>query len=72
MTPEARRARAIATKMLVDDVNVRDAFDAMEQEIMEQWAAAWWPMKQKRLWHDLRAVRRLRQTLAGFAGQYRD
>lgn len=72
VSPEQRRARAIATKLLVDDQNVKDAFAAIEAEIMEQWGRSWWPMKQKRLWHDLQAVRRLRQTLASFAAQHRD
>lgn len=72
MTPEARRARAISTKVLLDDANVQAAFDAMERDIMEEWGRSWWPPKQKRLWHDLRAIRRLRQTLAVFAGQYRE
>lgn len=72
MTPEQRRARAIATRMLVDDPNVKDAFDTIEADIMEQWARSWWSLKQKRLWHDLQAVRRLRQTLASFAAQHRE
>ncbi len=69
MSPEQRRARGIATRLLVDDQNVKDAFDTMEADIMAQWGRSWWPIKQKRLWHDLQAVRRLRQILASFAAQ---
>lgn len=69
MTPEQRRARGIATRVLLDDPNVRDAFDTIEADIAAEWGRSCWPIKQKRLWHDLQAVRRLRQTLARFAAQ---
>lgn len=69
MTPEQRRARGIGTKVLIDDPNVKEAFEAIEADIMAQWGRSWWPVKQRRLWHDLQAVRRLRQTLASFAAQ---
>lgn len=69
MTPEQRRARGIASRILVDDPNVKDAFEQIEADIVAQWGRSWWPIKQKRLWHDLQAVRRLRQTLASFAAQ---
>ena len=69
MSPEQRRARGIATKVLIDDPNVKEAFEAIEADIMAQWGRSWWPVKQRRLWHDLQAVRRLRQTLASFAAQ---
>ena len=69
MTPEQRRARGIGTKVLIDDPNVKDAFEVIEADIMAEWGLSWWPVKQRRLWHDLQAVRRLRQTLASFAAQ---
>lgn len=69
VTPEQRRARGIGTKVLIDDPNVKEAFEAIEADIMAQWGRSWWPVKQRRLWHDLQAVRRLRQTLATFAAQ---
>ena len=69
MTPEQRRARGIGTKVLIDDPNVKEAFEVIEADIMAQWGRSWWPVKQRRLWHDLQAVRRLRQTLASFAAQ---
>jgi len=69
VTPEQRRARGIATRILIDDPNVKEAFDQIEADVMAQWGrTVWWP-KQRRLWHDLQAVRRLRQTLASFAAQ---
>lgn len=69
MSPEQRRARGIGTKVLINDPNVKDAFDQIEASIMAEWGRSWWPIKQRRLWHDLQAVRRLRQTLASFAAQ---
>lgn len=69
MTPEQRRARGIGTKVLIDDPNVKEAFEVIEADIMAEWGRSWWPVKQRRLWHDLQAVRRLRQTLASFAAQ---
>lgn len=69
VTPEQRRARGIGTKVLIDDPNVKEAFEVIEADIMAEWGRSWWPVKQRRLWHDLQAVRRLRQTLASFAAQ---
>lgn len=74
MSPEQRRARGIASRILIDDPNVREAFEAIEADIMTEWGrsdwvATVWPFRRHRLWHDLQAVRRLRQTLASFAAQ---
>lgn len=67
MTPEARRARGIAAKMLIEDEIIRNAFDDMEADIIGEWRRSVWPWRQRMKWNELRAVERLRQRLASYA-----
>lgn len=76
MTPEQRRARGIAARVLIDDQTINDAFDEIENDIRTAWEnsstswGAWFTRrKRERLWIELRTVKALRQRLASFAGQ---
>ena len=68
MTPEARRARGIAARLLVEDATVNAAWDEIENELREKWEASWLPRTRDRLWSELRHIRKLRAKLASYAG----
>ena len=72
MTPEQRRARAYAAQAIVNEPVYKEAWDLIEQEMREEWERCILPRKRDRIWTELRHVRRLRQKLAGFAGQARE
>lgn len=69
MTPEQRRARGIAAKLLVEDETVKAAFADLEAEIVSEWRRTVWPWRQRMKWNELRGVERLRQRLASYAAQ---
>jgi len=69
VTPEQRRARGFRARAALEDGALKEAFEETEREIHEQWSAAWWPRKRERLWHELKALERLRGKLANMAGQ---
>lgn len=72
MTPEQRRARAYAAQAIIREPIYAEAWDLIEQEMREEWERCILPRKRDRIWTELRHVRRLRQKLAGFAGQARE
>lgn len=72
MTPEQRRARGYAARVILEDPTMNDGWNEIEQELRDQWEACWWPRKRNRIWTELRHIRRLRQKLAKFAGASRD
>ena len=72
MTPEQRRGRAYAAQALMRDPVLQEAWDLIEHELREDWEKSIFPRKRDRLWTELRHIRRLRQKLAGFAGQARE
>jgi len=74
MRPEERAARGFAAKALLDDPTIKEAFDEIEAEIIEQWRnsssrwGAWFThRKRERLWIELRTIMELRRKLAGYA-----
>lgn len=72
MTPEQRNARAYAARALLDDATLKGAWNELENELREQWEAAWLPRKRDRIWTELRHLKAMRQRLAGYAAQARD
>lgn len=72
MTPEERRARAYAAQALIDDPTLRQGWEALENELREQWESCWLPRKRDRLWTELRHLKALRQKLAAYASHARD
>ena len=72
MTPEQRRARAYAAQAITREPIYAEAWDLIEQEMREEWERCLLPRKRDRIWTELRHIRRLRQKLAGFAGQARE
>ena len=72
MTPEQRRGRGYAAKALIADPVLQEAWDLIEQEMRDEWERCLLPRKRDRIWTELRHVRKLRQKLAGFAGQARE
>lgn len=69
MTPEARRARGIAAKNIIEDETIRGAFEDIEAEIVSEWRRTVWPWRQRLKWNELRGLERLRQRLASYAAQ---
>lgn len=68
MTPEARRARGIAAKMLIEDPTITAAFEDIEADIVNEWRRTLWPWRQRMKWNELRGLERIRQRLASYAG----
>lgn len=67
MTPEQRRARGVAARLLVEDATINDAWNELEAELRDKWEASWLPRTRDRLWSELRHVRKLRAKLASYA-----
>jgi hypothetical protein len=63
------RARRIAA--LLDDQDVREAFETIERDILAEWRSAIDAEKREACWHDMGALMRLRARLKGFAGDLR-
>ena len=72
MTPEQRRARAYAARVLIEDETLQQGWADIENELRAQWEACWLPRKRDRLWTELRTLKALRHKLAQFAGHARD
>lgn len=72
MTPEQRRARAYAARVLIEDETIQLGWAELENDIRAQWEACWLPRKRDRLWTELRHLKALRSKLASFAGHARD
>ena len=63
------RARRVAA--LLDDQDVREAFERIERDILAEWRGALDAEKREECWHDMGALMRLRARLKGFAGDLR-
>jgi hypothetical protein len=63
------RARRVAT--LLDDRDLREAFETIERDILAEWRGAIDAEKREACWHDMGALMRLRARLKGFAGDLR-
>lgn len=71
MTPEERRARAYAAQALRKDETLNAAWVAIENDLRTQWERAMLKRTRERIWHELKAVKSLRQKLSSFAAQDR-
>ena len=63
------RARRVAA--LLDDQDVREAFETIERDILAEWRGAIDAGKRETCWHDMGALMRLRARLKSFAGDLR-
>ena len=72
MTPEARRARGIAARALVEDDTIQMGWAEIEDDLRSQWEGCILPRKRDRIWNELKHLRALRGKLANFAGQARE
>ena len=63
------RAKRVAA--LLDDQDVREAFETIERDILAEWRGAIDAGKREECWHDMGALMRLRARLKGFAGDLR-
>ena len=63
------RAQRVAA--LLDNQDVREAFETIERDILSEWRGAIDGAKREACWHDMGALMRLRARLKGFAGDAR-
>ena len=63
------RAQRVAA--LLDNQDVREAFETIERDILSEWRNAIDAAKREECWHDMSALMRLRARLKGFAGDAR-
>ncbi len=67
MTPEQRAGRAVAVKALLDDANVRDAFAAIEADLVAEWKRTFDALERDNLWRAINIVERLQAWLRSAA-----
>ena len=67
MTPEQRARRAAAVKALIDDPNVRDAFAAVEADLVTEWKRCFDAHERDNLWRAVNVVERLQAWLRSAA-----
>lgn len=63
MTPEERARRAVAVRALLDDQNVKDAFTAVEADLILEWKRARSVEERENLWRAVNIVERVRTWL---------
>jgi hypothetical protein len=69
VTPEARRARGIAAKAMIEDETLQAGWAELENELREKLERSPFPRIRDRYWAQLKHVRALRGKLASYAGQ---
>lgn len=69
MTPEARRARGIAAKGIIEDETIQAGWTELENELRDKWERCPFPRLRDRYYNELKHIRALRGKLASFAGQ---
>ena len=67
MTPEQRARRAVAVKALLDDPNVRDAFAAIEADLVAEWKRSFDAQERDNLWRAVSVIERLQAWLRSAA-----
>jgi hypothetical protein len=67
VTPEQRARRAVAVKALLDDANVRDAFAAIEADLVAEWKRTFDALERDNLWRAVNIVERLQAWLRSAA-----
>lgn len=66
MTPEERRARALRVSAMMEDGDLKSAFDAVEADLTAEWQRCFDPAERENLWRAQNAVRMIRQKLTAF------
>ena len=67
MIPEQRAQRAVAVKALLDDPNVRDAFAAIEADLVAEWKRCFDADERDNLWRAVNIIERLQAWLRSAA-----
>jgi hypothetical protein len=67
MSPEQRARRAMAVKALLDDQNVRDAFAAIEADLVAEWKRCFDAQERDNLWRAVSTLERLQAWLRSAA-----
>ena len=67
MTPEQRAQRAVAVRALLDDANIRDAFAAIEADLVGEWRRCHDPHDRENLWRAVHLIDRLKVWLQSAA-----
>jgi hypothetical protein len=67
MTPEQRARRAAAVKALLDDPNVREAFAAIEADLVAEWKRCFDAQERDNLWRAVNVMARLQAWLRSAA-----
>jgi len=67
MTQEERARRAVAVKALLDDPNVRDAFAAVEADLVAEWKRSFEAQERDNLWRAVNILERLQAWLRSAA-----
>lgn len=67
MTPEERNARAIRVRALMDDADIKAAFDSIEADLIAEWKSAREQHERENCWHALRVMERLQVWLQSAA-----
>jgi hypothetical protein len=62
-TPEARARRAAAVRALLEDANVREAFAAIEADLVAEWKRTHSADERENLWRAVDLIERLRTWL---------
>jgi hypothetical protein len=67
MTPAERDLRAVGVRALLADQNIKDAFDSIDKDLKDEWAAARTPEERERLWLAVNVMERLKTWLQSAA-----
>ena len=67
MTAEQRARRAVAVKALLDDPHVRDAFAAIEADLVSEWKRTFDAQERDNLWRAVNIMERLQAWLRSAA-----
>jgi hypothetical protein len=67
MTPEQRRAQAVAVRALLEDPNVQDAFATIEGDLVAEWKRTFDPAERENLWRAINVIDRLKAWMTSSA-----
>jgi hypothetical protein len=67
MTPDERSRRAAAVKNLLDDPNVREAFQSIEADLVDEWTRCFDAGERDNLWRAVNVMERLQAWLRSAA-----
>lgn len=67
MSAEERAARASRLTQLLDDPDVKDAFTAVEEDLIEAWQTCFEPAERDNIWQAQHALGLLRSKLSAWS-----